>query len=479
MTAPAVRRPAEALRDLPTDPFIEKYLLSCILRRPDLLRDDSFPFTVDLFHLEAHKKIARAMVELDADGIQPDPVTISDRMKEPAAHSYLEDLYDVTASPANAWHYANKLKQWAVRRRAIFDADKLTRAANSGVPEDIARVRAEIAKSPLEKTEKLGWTKYRVDIARASTVKPPAQEFVVGHLPDEPGNYGLIIGPDGVRKSWLALHIALAVAGGQPVAGAPDGSCLWSAPARGRVVYITSEDSPEVIWRRVWNIRQMPGYSWVQDLSESLDIMPVFSNLTLLTTTQDGSIIHTKEYTELVEYAKGSRLIILDPLADLFDLDENGNREGRAIVQALRQLSLLTGAGVLGVHHQNKAAMLAGEKNHQSGRGSSKFGAGCRWAVVLQPISQVLGADGAEKIGIPERELTDWTNIHESKASYAIEAAGDHWFKKMAIVEDSGHITLASAPLAASLPEKNKPVVVDRTGRLKYPEEGSENETYY
>ena len=97
----------------------------------------------------------------------------------------------------------------------------------------------------------------------------------------------------------------------------------------------------------------------------------------------------------------------------------------------------------------------------------------------MQPISQVLGADGAEKIGIPERELTDWTNIHESKASYAIEAAGDHWFKKMAIVEDSGHITLASAPLAASLPEKNKPVVVDRTGRLKYPEEGSENETYY
>lgn len=98
--------------------------------------------------------------------------------------------------------------------------------------------------------------------------------------------------------------------------------------------------------------------TWVRDLSESLDILPVFSNLTLLTTAKDGSVGQTREFSELVEYAKGSRLVILDPLADLFDLDENGNREGRAIVQVLRQLSLLTGAGVLGVHTKIKRRCL-------------------------------------------------------------------------------------------------------------------------
>lgn len=291
------------------------------------------------------------------------------------------------------------------------------------------------------------WAKHRLDISYAALTKPSQQKFIVGHLPDEPGNYGLIIGPDGVRKSWVVLHIAVGVAGGQPIAEGPDGYNLWPAPSAGRVVYITSEDSAAVLHRRVWSIAQMPGYKFIQNLDEFLDILPVYSKLTLLTTAQDGSIVQTVEFKELVEYAKGSRLIIIDPMADVFDLDENGNREGRAIVQALRQLSLETGAGVIGVHHQNKAAMLSGEKNHQSGRGSSKFGAGCRWAVVLQPLS----SSDAETSGI--ENSSDWTTVHESKASYANEPFEERLLHKIAVVDDRGQI-IAHAPLADVLPEK-------------------------
>ena len=472
MTLPA-RRPVGVLRELPIDIDTEKNLIWCLLRKPDLLRDDSLPFSVENFHHGPHKRILRSMLDLDLEGVVPDPGMIANRLTDQSDRDYLLDLVETMwASPSNAKYYAVKLHEVAARRQALFDADKLSRAADSGVPEDIARVREEIAKSSnREGQEKSDWKKYRLDISKSATLKPPSQKFIVGHLPEEPGNYGLIIGPDGVRKSWLALHIALAVAGGRPVAQGLDGSCLWPAPAQGRVVYISSEDSPDVMWRRVWNIAHMPGYAWVKDIDGNhLDILSTFSTMTLLTTAQDESLVQTPEFKELVEYAQGSRLIILDPLADLFDLDENGNREGRAIVQALRQLSLLSGAGVLGIHHQNKASMLSGEKNHQSGRGSSKFGAGCRWAVVLQPISQVLGAEGAEKRGIPEEELKDWTSIHESKASYAIEAAGDHWLRKMAIVDDDGRLILASAPLAANLPEGK-----NRVNRL----EGAEYATAY
>ena len=45
------------------------------------------------------------------------------------------------------------------------------------------------------------WTQHRLDISKATMNKPPSQKYIVGHLPDEPGNYGLIIGPDGMRKS--------------------------------------------------------------------------------------------------------------------------------------------------------------------------------------------------------------------------------------------------------------------------------------
>jgi hypothetical protein len=304
--------------------------------------------------------------------------------------------------------------------------------------------------SEITLTAKMLWTQHRLDIANASKTKPAKQSFIIGHLPDEPGSYGLIIGPDGVRKSWLALYIAIAVAGGQPVAEGPTGYNLWSAPSQGRVVYITSEDSAAVMHRRVWNIAQMPGYGFVQDLDEYLDILPTYSGLTLLSISKDGSIVQTAEFKELVEYAKGSRLIIIDPLADVFDLDENGNREGRAIVQALRTLSLETGAGVIGVHHQNKSSMLSGEKNHQSGRGSSKIGAGSRWAVVLQPLS----LDETEKSGV--EDPSNWTTIHESKANYAETFLEDRLFHKVAVMDDDGRI-IANAPIADVLPQKLSP----------------------
>lgn len=460
MTTPSKaksRRPNEVLKNLPQNLDAEiSFLGSVILDNSVLAREILTPAD---FHLQFHQQIYQVMLTMWEERIGIDPITLTDRMEKEGIdlgggrREFLSDLEFIVPTAGNSKHYAEILKEKSQGRLAFYAADKLIRAATSGVPDDIGKVMAEIAKVSCEKSEKMKWTKYRVDISRAAKIKPPVQKFIVGHLPDEPGSYGLIIGPDGVRKSWLALLIAFSVAARQAVAKGLDGSSLWPAPEQGRVVYITSEDSPDVLWRRVWNISQMPGYSWVPDMDKNLDILPVFSSMTLLSTLQDGSIVQTPEFSELIEYTKGARLIILDPLADLFDLDENGNREGRAIVQALRQLSLRTGAGVLGIHHQNKASMLSGEKNHQSGRGSSKFGAGCRWAVVLQPLSQSLGTEKAEKIGIGGEEAKNWTNIHESKASYCDEAAGDKWFHKVAVVDDDGRLTVASAPLSARLPE--------------------------
>ena len=449
MTVPA-RRPVEVLRNLPIDIENEKNLIWCLLRKPELLRDDSLSFSVEDFRFPPHKRIVQSIIDLDRDGIAPDPGMVRTRLEDPSDRAYLEDLKgEMWASPSNAKYYAENLREVAARRRAIFDADKLLRAANSGFPEDLARVRAEISVHiTTTSTPSIfqSLIKNRVNIAQATSTLPPPQKYVVGHLPDEPGAYGLIIGPDGSRKSWLALHIALAVSCGKPVARGVDGSCLWSSPEPGRVVYLSSEDSRNILHRRTWSLSQLPGYGWVKSAEENLDLFATYSGLTLLTMDPDGKSVPTPEYADLVKYATGSRLIILDPLSDLFDIAESDDRAARGAVQILRDLSFKTGAGVLGIHHQNKVGMMNGEKHHQSGRGSSRFGAGCRWAVVLQPmLPEEATAHGIEK-------YKDWTGIYEGKASYCDEAAGDLWIRRHVIDDGEGKI-LTSGPASALIPE--------------------------
>ena len=291
--------------------------------------------------------------------------------------------------------------------------------------------------------------KNRVNIAQAVATPPPPQKYIVGHLPDESGAYGLIIGPDGSRKSWLALHIALSVACGRPVAQGVDGSVIWPAPEPGRVVYLSSEDSANVLSRRVWSLSCLPGHEWIESAEENLDLIPTYSGLAILSLDGDGKPVPTTEYSALVEYATGARLIILDPLSDLFDIAESDDRAARGAVQILRDLSLRTGAGVLGIHHQNKVGMMNGEKYHQSGRGSSRFGAGCRWAVVLQPMTP----EEAEERGLKHK---DWTGVYERKASYCDEAADDRWIRRYVVDDGEGNI-LASAPAAAGLHQEDSP----------------------
>ena len=154
--------------------------------------------------------------------------------------------------------------------------------------------------------------KNRIDIINALASPPPPQRFIVGHLPEEHGVYGLLIGPDGSRKSWLVLHISLGVAGGRPIAIGPDGTYLWEAPERGRVVYLASEDSANVLIRRIWSIAQLPGYEWVRDADEFLDIVPTYSSLRFFLLIQTGDPSKRQSLTRSVNTrrAHGSSSLI-------------------------------------------------------------------------------------------------------------------------------------------------------------------------
>jgi RecA-family ATPase len=285
----------------------------------------------------------------------------------------------------------------------------------------------------------------RINISVAATMTPPPQKYIIGHLPEEPGIYGLIIGPDGSRKSWLALHLAISKASGTPVAGG-----LWPAPeTAGRVVYVTTEDSANILWRRIFSIAAQPGNEFIQTLGDNLDVLPI-PEITLIKQTPEGPQIED-ELLDLIEFCKGASLIILDPLAELADSEESDDRAARKLVQAFKKLSRETGAGLLVVHHQNKDSMLKGGTSHQTGRGSSRYGAQSRWAIVLQPLSE---KEANSEWITSETDKSRWTMIHESKSSYSNKNEVKSMYHYPDWMNNNGDIT-PGVPLARDIKKED------------------------
>ncbi len=298
----------------------------------------------------------------------------------------------------------------------------------------------------------LDW--HRVNVSVAVKCEPPPRKFIVAHLPAEKGIYGLLIGPDGARKSWLAMHIAAAVAGGKPVAGG-----LWPAPASGRVVFVTAEDSANEIWRRIHALSRLHGNEWVADIDDRMDIIPLPAGTDGLTLVQ-ADPTNPRRFVEhpnvgaLIDYCRDTRLIIIDPLADMVDASENDDHAASCVVKTLRRISRETGAGVIVIHHQNKAAILGGDGNNQTARGSSKIPAGARWSVTMQPLTE----REAQAREIMDRER--WTVVSEGKASYTQRDATRALYHYPEVTNYRGQIE-GGVPLAIDLPARMKDIEAD------------------
>ena len=241
MTTPAkTHRPVEVLRDLPIDLENEKNLLSCLIQCPDLLRDDSLSFSIENFHFPLHHRIVQAIIDLDGEGIVPDPGMIANWLTDQSDRDYLLDLTETMwASPSNARFYAAKLHAVEAKRQALFDADKLQKAALSGVPDDIARVRAEIAKrGDPEQTGKTFW----VDAFEICQQPLAPVEWLVERIFPRSGA-GTVDGPPESGKSSLAINLAATIANGE---GCWFGQDCLSGP----VVVLGGEKSSRAVWRR-------------------------------------------------------------------------------------------------------------------------------------------------------------------------------------------------------------------------------------
>ncbi|SDI97380.1 Bifunctional DNA primase/polymerase, N-terminal [Ferrimonas sediminum] len=165
-----------------------------------------------------------------------------------------------------------------------------------------------------------------------------ANYLIKGHLPAD--SFGLIYGPSGHFKSFIALSIACHIAAGRD----------WNGyrTQQSKVIYIAGEGGIGVP-RRI--------KAWEESVNDGRPIQD------LAVITQPVYVTEPHQLTTLVETVKQFGqdepvgLIILDTLARCFaGADENKTADMNQFIARCDELRRLTGAAVLVIHHSGKDA---------------------------------------------------------------------------------------------------------------------------
>lgn len=190
-------------------------------------------------------------------------------------------------------------------------------------------------------------------LAHRLAEQPQARRWLIDELwADEA--VGIVGGEPKCCKSFLALDMAVSVAGGVP--------CLRRfAPAQtGRVLLFAAEDALHVVRQRLAGIALAAGRALAD-----LDIHVITAPSVRLDVESDRDAL-ADTVAEL-----RPKLLVLDPFVRLHRIDENLSGEVAPLLAYLRELQRRFHVAVVLVHHARKggAKMRAG----QALRGSSEF----------------------------------------------------------------------------------------------------------
>ena len=274
----------------------------------------------------------------------------------------------------------------------------------------------------------------RLSFVHAAHNPPPALDFILpGFIP---GTVAGLVSPGGTGKSFFALEIACAVAGG-------DGANLLKLPVTGQgpVLYLAAEDPPEILHKRLHHIAKYMPEPAIDVVSENLFVIPALAS--------GVNVLESEWSSELVSRATGCRLIVFDTLSRLHTLDENKTGEAKAVMRQLEFLAKTTGAGLLYLHHISKNAAISGAgDSQQAARGSSAFVDDARYCSFLKGMTE----DEAKKLGVDKDQRSFYVRWNANKQNYAVPEP-DRWFVRA----DGGVLIPAVFPQSPSSPKDKNP----------------------
>ena len=206
---------------------------------------------------------------------------------------------------------------------------------------------------------------HRLDL----TIKPPPMDWLIEGLICK-GDVNLLIGQPGQGKSFLAMDMALAVAGGK------DNWLDHPVISHGPVMYLDEENPEDIIHHRFQKL----------GLDKTIANMIYYFYRPGLWLNKDPDTL----LNEAVEIEP--QLIILDSLSRLHNEDENNaNAMATLFREAITPLARETGAAVIVIHHTIKSSA---ESGFQRARGSGDITA------VVDGAFEVQGSDGSGRLYI-------------------------------------------------------------------------------
>lgn len=250
----------------------------------------------------------------------------------------------------------------------------------------------------------------RLDIRKSFTVQPPPLDFVLPGM--IAGTVGALVAQGGAGKSWVALEIAIGVAGGPDLLG-------MEFPAQGRVLYLPAEDPALAINHRLYSAREAVA-GCIDQLTETLEIVPLMGRAVDLLVPAWADAIE--------RMASGARLVVIDTLRRFHSGDENSAGEMARLLGVLEGICERTGASVLFLHHTAKGAALNGAGDaQQASRGSSVLVDNVRGGQF-----NLLGMTEADARahGVDPGDRRSFVRLCQAKANFG-QPMADKWYRRM------------------------------------------------
>lgn len=218
-----------------------------------------------------------------------------------------------------------------------------------------------------------------------STLPPPREWLLTEFLPKK--IVASVIAAGGTGKSFLAMHIAVALAAGSSLFS----KYIASTPSK--VVFISGEDDTIELQRRLHAVTQGLPQNLIQSIKSNIQFIDLADSFELFTEKRlVGDVQMTSVPVDLVNSIKQKLgdevgLVIVDPVSRFRGGEENSAGDTTRFVQALQYIRDQLNATVLTLHHVNKGAKTNGSGQNNA-RGSSAFIDGVRLVYELNALSE-------------------------------------------------------------------------------------------